>query len=176
MLVLLRQRYRRKEYRMLIEVSAMTNRAQVVRGAGRIRSPWKSERPTIEHMTWVRDKEVARWQERRQLRSTVLLAASALTFLVIVGTVVMHHLEGWSWISSFYFSVTTLATVGYGDLHPTHEASRLFIAFYAIAGVTTAVSAMAIVGRNYLAFIEQRLWHEREGDPYRRSPRPGRNP
>lgn len=50
--------------------------------------------------------------------------------LVIIGMVVMHHLEGWSRVSSFHFSVTTLATLGFGDLHPTHELSRLFLAFY----------------------------------------------
>lgn len=85
----------------------------------------------------------------------------ALTVLVLIGTVVMHHLEDWSWISSFYFSVTTLATVGFGDLHPTHELSRLFVAFYVIMGVTLALSAMTIVGRNYLGFMEQKLMRDR---------------
>ncbi|MEO8068954.1 MAG: potassium channel family protein [Flavobacteriales bacterium] len=86
-----------------------------------------------------------------------------MTLLVLIGTMAMRHLEGWDWIASFYFSVTTLATVGYGDLHPTHDASRLFIAFYVIAGVTTALSAMTIVGRNYLEFIQRRLMKDRWG-------------
>jgi len=57
--------------------------------------------------------------------------------------------------------VTTLATVGYGDLHPMHEASRLFAAFYVIAGVTTALSAMTVVGKNYLESIERGLMRDR---------------
>lgn len=112
-------------------------------------------------MAWVRDKRRTASEERARLRSSVLLSVAALTLLVSIGTVVMRYTEDWSWVSSFYFSVTTLATVGYGDLHPTHEASRLFVAFYVITGVTTALSAMTIVGRNYLEFIEHRLMRDR---------------
>ena len=110
-------------------------------------------------MSWVRDPFKREEEERSRLRSSLVFAIGALTSLVVVGTLVMKWIEGWSWISSFYFSVTTLATVGYGDLHPTHEASRLFVACYVIAGVTTALSAMTVVGKNYLAFIEYRLRH-----------------
>lgn len=92
--------------------------------------------------------------------------------LVIIGMVVMHHLEGWSWVSSFYFSVTTLATVGFGDLHPTPELSRLFLTLYVIAGVTVALSAMTIMGRNYFEFMERRLMRERW--KMRRHPHMGR--
>lgn len=112
-------------------------------------------------MSWVRDRHKREAEERERLRSSVFLSVSALSVLVIIGMVVMHHLEGWSWISSFYFSVTTLATVGFGDLHPTHELSRLFLAFYVITGVTVALSAMTIVGRNYFEFIERRLMRDR---------------
>jgi Ion channel len=112
-------------------------------------------------MSWVRDRNRREAEERGRLRSSLLLSVAALTGLVVVGTVVMRWLEGWSWITSFYFSVTTLTTVGYGDHYPTHDTSRLFVAFYVIAGVTTALSAMTVVGRNYLEFIERRLMRDR---------------
>ena len=112
-------------------------------------------------MSWVRDRHKQEAEERTRLRSSVLLSVGALTALVLIGTTVMRWIEGWSWIASFYFSVTTLTTVGYGDLYPTHEASRLFVALYVIAGVTTALSAMTVVGRNYLEFIERRLMRDR---------------
>ncbi len=112
-------------------------------------------------MSWVRDRHKQEAEERNRLRSSVLLSVGALTTLVLIGTVVMRWIEGWSWIASFYFSVTTLTTVGYGDLYPTHEISRLFVALYVIAGVTTALSAMTVVGRNYLEFIERRLMRDR---------------
>lgn len=112
-------------------------------------------------MSWVRDRQKQEAEERARLRSSVLLSIAALTALVVIGSIVMRWIEGWSWIASFYFSVTTLTTVGYGDLYPTHEASRLFVALYVIAGVTTALSAMTVVGRNYLEFIERRLMRDR---------------
>jgi voltage-gated potassium channel len=55
--------------------------------------------------------------------------------VLFVGTIFYHYAEGWSYISSFYFSVTTLTTVGYGDLVPTTETSRLFTSFYILTGV-----------------------------------------
>lgn len=113
-------------------------------------------------MTWVRDRGRSASMEQRSLRYSVVLAVGALTLLVTVGTLMMHHLEHWTWTSCFYFSVTTLATVGYGDLHPSNDPSRLFVALYVIAGVTTALSAMTIVGRNYLGFLQRRLLHQHD--------------
>jgi Ion channel len=44
-------------------------------------------------------------------------------------------LEDWSPLDSLYFSVVTLATVGFGDLHPTTDPAKLFTIFYIIAGL-----------------------------------------
>lgn len=87
----------------------------------------------------------------------LLAAFAALTILVASGTVVFHHLEGWSWISSFYFSVTSLTTVGYGDLHPTTEATRLFTAIYLILGIAVALTSFAIIGRSYFRMVEHKI-------------------
>ena len=37
-------------------------------------------------------------------------------------------MEGWSVLDSIYFCVTTVATVGYGDVVPSRDASKLFTA------------------------------------------------
>lgn len=60
------------------------------------------------------------------------------------GTIVYHVLEKWSWINSYYFSVVTLSTVGYGDLVPTTPTAKLFTTFYIFVGVgilTTFITA-----------------------------------
>jgi hypothetical protein len=44
-------------------------------------------------------------------------------------------LEGWGWLDALYFSVVTLATVGFGDLHPTTDEAKLFTIVYIIFGV-----------------------------------------
>ena len=77
-------------------------------------------------------------------------AVSALVLLIVIGTIAYHNFENWTWIQSFYFSVTTLTTVGYGDLHPTSDASRLFTAFYILAGVGVTLAALSILGSGYI--------------------------
>jgi voltage-gated potassium channel len=77
-------------------------------------------------------------------------AVSALLLLIIIGTVSYHWLENWTWIQSFYFTVSTLTTVGYGDIHPTADSTRLFTAFFILAGVGIAVAALSIIGSSYI--------------------------
>ena len=68
----------------------------------------------------------------------------AAAFMLALGTVVYHLVEHFKWIDAYYFSVVTLATVGYGDLTPHTDVGKLFTTFYILAGVgiiTTFVSA-----------------------------------
>lgn len=58
----------------------------------------------------------------------------ALSVLVL-GTLVYHWLEGWSYLDALYFCVITLATVGYGDLTPTTPVAKVFTIIYVINGV-----------------------------------------
>ena len=50
--------------------------------------------------------------------------------LLVAGTVVYSIVEGWSPLDSLYFSVVTLATVGYGDLHPVTDLGKAFTIVY----------------------------------------------
>lgn len=69
--------------------------------------------------------------EKHAYRLLVLLALITLSG----GTIVYHIVEKWSWVNSYYFSVVTLATVGYGDLHPTTNFAKIFTTFYIFIGV-----------------------------------------
>lgn len=64
-----------------------------------------------------------------------VLAASAFA-LMIVGTVAYRLFEDWSWVDSVYFSVVAVTTVGFGDLTPSTDASKIFTVFYVLAGVS----------------------------------------
>lgn len=63
------------------------------------------------------------------------LAVSAI-LLIAVATVVYRVVEDWSWVDSVYFSVVAATTVGFGDLSPTTDASKLFTVFYILAGIS----------------------------------------
>jgi voltage-gated potassium channel len=97
-----------------------------------------------------------------KIKIQIASSISALIGMIALGTIVYKFLEGWTWIQSFYFSVTTLSTVGYGDMHPTTEISRLFTSFYILSGVAIALAALGIIGMNYLEKREKKILERRE--------------
>lgn len=86
----------------------------------------------------------------RRLNVQLFVTVAALGGLLVTGTVVYHSIEGWTWTTSFYFTVCTLTTVGYGDVVPTTDSSRLFTAFFALAGVSVALASFGIIGATYI--------------------------
>ena len=63
-----------------------------------------------------------------------VLAGAALS-LMAVGTFAYHFLEEWSWVDSLYFSTVAVTTVGFGDLAPSTDASKLFTVIYILGGI-----------------------------------------
>ncbi len=102
--------------------------------------------------------KVSEWSS---IRLELLIAISALATLLVIGTVVYHLLEGWSWLNSFYFAACTLTTVGYGDFVPTTDLSRLFTAFYVLAGVSIAFATFSLLGLSYIQRGERLLFRSR---------------
>ena len=72
-----------------------------------------------------------------------ILATGAVS-LILIATVVYHLLEDWSWVDSFYFSTVAVTTVGFGDLTPTTDASKLFTVFYILAGVSVITTYLHV--------------------------------
>ena len=63
-----------------------------------------------------------------------VLAVAALGLLA-VGTVAYRLLEDWSWVDAFYFSAVAVTTVGFGDLAPSTDGSKLFTVLYIFTGI-----------------------------------------
>jgi len=59
---------------------------------------------------------------------------TVLVGLVLSGTMFYTAVERWPVIDALYFSVMTLATVGYGDLAPSTDLSKIFTVLYVIVG------------------------------------------
>jgi voltage-gated potassium channel len=60
---------------------------------------------------------------------------SALLVLVLIGVAGFHFIEGWSWFDGFYMVLTTITSIGYGEVHPLSQIGRIFNSFVIIAGV-----------------------------------------
>ena len=58
-----------------------------------------------------------------------------VSIVVVAGTVFYRAAESWSWVDSLYFSVVTVTTVGFGDISPTTDGSKLFTIAYILVGV-----------------------------------------
>jgi len=77
-----------------------------------------------------------------QIRYALLALAGAILF----GTIGFKIIEGWSIGDSFYVTVQTLTTVGYGDIPPQNPAGRAFAVVVMLIGVGgVALAASTIV-------------------------------
>src|SRR5215471_4914413 len=59
----------------------------------------------------------------------------------IIGTMGFMAIERWSFIDSFYMTVITLATIGYGEVRPLDTAGRIFDIGLIVFGVTSGAYA-----------------------------------
>jgi hypothetical protein len=62
---------------------------------------------------------------------------------MMLGTVGFMVIEGISVSDAFYFSIVTIATVGYGDIHPATQGGKLFAVILIIMGVGTFLGVIA---------------------------------
>jgi voltage-gated potassium channel len=80
----------------------------------------------------------------------LFLIAVLLGAVILTGTVGFMLVEHWSLFDSFYMSLITLTTVGYGEIHPLSFRGRLFASFLMLVGVTTVFASIAVLGETLL--------------------------
>src|SRR5215472_12508932 len=74
-----------------------------------------------------------------------VITGSGIALVLIIGTVGFVLVEHWSVFDAFYMTLTTMTTVGYGEIHPLSQAGRVFNSFLIAFGVTAifiAIGAM----------------------------------
>lgn len=69
-----------------------------------------------------------------------------VTLTLASGTFFYHKVEGWRWLDSFYFSVITLATVGFGDFTPQTDLGKIFTVFYIFVGLGILIGFVTPIG------------------------------
>lgn len=72
-------------------------------------------------------------------KSKLYLAASLLLFITIIGTLGIKYFEEVSWLDALYMTVITISTVGYREVVPLSNPSKIFIiGLIAVSVVFTA--------------------------------------
>ncbi|EDM70900.1 Potassium channel protein [Roseobacter sp. AzwK-3b] len=72
-----------------------------------------------------------------------ILTLIAMVLMIIAGgTVFFRLVEGWSWLDSYFFTVVTLSTVGYGELVPATPLGKIGTTVFILVGL--GIFAVAI--------------------------------
>jgi voltage-gated potassium channel len=80
-----------------------------------------------------------------RLARRFLISGVALVATLLIGTVGFTVIDHYPVFDAFYMTLTTISTVGYGEVHPLSRAGRVFNSFIIFFGVTTifiAIGAM----------------------------------
>ena len=97
------------------------------------------------------------WEGRKDPEFRVLF--QFLLILLVAGVFFYTQAEGWSVIDALYFSVITMATIGYGDLAPHTTVGKVFTMFYALISVGVFVAVAAKIGA---ILLEKKQQQERQ--------------
>jgi hypothetical protein len=81
--------------------------------------------------------------EKNKIRLRIYLAAIAV--LLSVSIIGFMFIENMSLMDAIYFSIVTMATVGYGDIHPQTEIGKILTLIIIIGGVGTFLGVIASI-------------------------------
>ncbi len=77
------------------------------------------------------------------IRFRLRIYLAILVVVMIVSTLTFMKIEGLTFLDAFYFSIVTIATVGYGDVHATTPAGKLLAICLIVIGVGTFLGVVA---------------------------------
>ena len=80
----------------------------------------------------------------------------AVVLAVGTATVVYRMVEDWSWVDSLYFSAVAVTTVGFGDLVPSTDGSKLFTVLYIATGIALIGTYLDVALRRRATKIARR--------------------
>lgn len=65
------------------------------------------------------------------------------------------HPDHWNFAGSFFFSVTAITTIGYGNLSPSTTGGRIFCVFFALFGIPLNLILLNRIGQRMLGLVQR---------------------
>ena len=96
----------------------------------------------------------------QRVRLLTLLTATVIG----LASTAYHYVEGWRWLDSIYFSVVTIATIGYGDLAPKTDPGKVITIIYVLCGLGLFVATATAIADAIISNANDRLKTEDEGE------------
>lgn len=107
----------------------MIERARAKHGSSARAEPGRSRQAGLNDVL----KELE--SQERQSWTSLLLAIFGIAGHFFGGAVFLSRLEGWSLTDSIYFCIVTTTTVGYGDITPKENISKVFVVGYVVMSI-----------------------------------------
>ncbi|MCP4119010.1 MAG: two pore domain potassium channel family protein [Desulfobacteraceae bacterium] len=79
----------------------------------------------------------------QEVRRRLQIFLTLFLLVTAIGTTGFMVLEKISFAEAFYYNIVTMSTVGYGDIHPTSQASRMFAVLLIVMGGATFLGVIA---------------------------------
>lgn len=86
------------------------------------------------------------------IRHRLYICLCLLASVVLSGSAGFHFIEGWAWFDAFYMTLTTMTTIGYGEIHPLSHAGRIFNSFLIVFAVFSGGFTIASFSQALLEF------------------------
>ena len=94
-------------------------------------------------------------------RSKVYTAITLLITLLVIGVLGFKFMSHYSWVDALYMTVITITTVGFGEVQPLDDVSKIFTIFLIltsviIVGYAITVITEYILSRNNIEELKQK--------------------
>ncbi|MCX6808238.1 MAG: potassium channel family protein [Candidatus Berkelbacteria bacterium] len=85
----------------------------------------------------------------KRIELHIIFALLTIGFLIVAGATFYKIYEHMAWVDAFYFTITTVMTIGYGDFRPTSSLTKIVTMFYALISVPTVVFCLGLIVEDY---------------------------
>ncbi|WP_028283629.1 potassium channel family protein [Olleya marilimosa] len=78
-------------------------------------------------------------------RSKIYTAIALLIILLVIGVIGFRFMSHYTWVDAFYMTVITITTVGFGEVQPLDDKSKIFTIFLILNSVVIVGYALTII-------------------------------